>query len=44
MVVDLNIVRLYKRAIKNKARFNVMSGHQTVEGELRLFIAEEGKI
>lgn len=31
------MVRLYKRPIKNKARFNIMSGHQTVEGEIRLF-------
>lgn len=36
-VIDLHLVRLYKRNIKNKARFNIMSGHQTVEGELRLF-------
>lgn len=32
IVIDLNIVRLYKRPIKNKVRFNIMSGHQTVEG------------
>jgi hypothetical protein len=31
-VIDLNLVRLYKRPIKNKVRFNIMSGHQTVEG------------
>lgn len=30
IVIDLNLVRLYKRAIKNKSRFNIMSGHQTV--------------
>lgn len=36
-VIDLHLVRLYKRPIKNKARFNIMSGHQTVEGEIRLF-------
>ena len=42
-VIDLHMVRLYKRAIKNKAKFNIMSGHQTVEGELRLFY-NEGKV
>jgi len=31
-IIDLNLVRLYKRPIKNKTRFNIMSGHQTVEG------------
>ena len=31
-VIDLHLVRLYKRPIKTKARFNIMSGHQTVEG------------
>ena len=36
-VIDLHLIRLYKRPIKNKSRFNIMSGHQTVEGELRLF-------
>ncbi len=30
IVLDLNLVRLYKRPIKNKSRFNIMSGHQTV--------------
>lgn len=30
IVIDLNLVRLYKRPIKNKVRFNIMSGHQTV--------------
>ena len=39
-VLDLHLVRLYKRAIKNKSRFNIMSGHQTVEGELRLFYSD----
>jgi selenocysteine-specific elongation factor len=29
--IDLHLVRLYKRSIKNKSRFNIMSGHQTVE-------------
>ena len=28
--IDLHLVRLYKRPIKNKAKFNIMSGHQTV--------------
>ena len=41
VVIDLNLVRLYKRPIKNKSRFNIMSGHQTVEGELRLFYSEK---
>lgn len=40
VIIDLHLVRLYKRSIKNKARFNFMSGHQTVEGELRMFICE----
>ncbi len=30
VVIDLNLVRLFKRPIKNKSRFNIMSGHQTV--------------
>ena len=29
-VIDLHPVRLFKRPIKNKAKFNIMSGHQTV--------------
>jgi selenocysteine-specific elongation factor len=44
LVVDLHLVRLYKRPIKNKARFNIMSGHQTVEAELRLFYSENKAI
>ena len=40
-VVDLNKVRLYKRAIKNKMKFHIISGHQTVMGEIRLFYSGE---
>ncbi len=29
-VIDLNLVRLYKKPIKNKAKFHIISGHQTV--------------
>lgn len=36
-VLDINKVRLYKRSIKNKAKFHIISGHQTVMGQLRLF-------
>ncbi len=31
-VMDINLVRLYKRSIKNKAKFHMISGHQTVMG------------
>lgn len=44
IIIDLNLVRLYKRPIKNKSRFNLMSGHQTVEGELRLFFSPNKKL
>lgn len=37
LVLDFNKVRLYKRAIKNKMKFHIISGHQTVMGEIRLF-------
>lgn len=43
-VIDINLVRLYKRPIKNKSRFNIMSGHQTVEGELRLFYVQDKQL
>ncbi len=39
-VVDINKVRLYKRPIKNKMKFHIISGHQTVMGELRLFYSK----
>jgi selenocysteine-specific elongation factor len=29
-VIDMNMIRLYKRPIKNKAKFHIISGHQTV--------------
>ena len=40
-VMDINKVRLYKRPIKNKAKFHIITGHQTVMGELRLFYSKE---
>lgn len=42
-VIDLNLVRLYKRPIKNKAKFHIISGHQTVMSEVRLFCSKNGK-
>lgn len=36
-VLDMNKVRFFKRAIKNKAKFHIITGHQTVMGEIRLF-------
>ena len=43
-VLDINKVRLYKRSIKNKAKFHIISGHQTVMGELRLFYSHSKKL
>ena len=43
-VLDINKVRLYKRSIKNKAKFHIISGHQTVMGELRLFYSDSKKL
>jgi len=43
-IIDLNLIRLFKRPIKNKSKFNIMSGHQTAEGDLRLFLSESKKI
>ena len=40
-VLDINKVRLYKRPIKNKTKFHIITGHQTVMGELRLFRSKE---
>ena len=40
-VLDINKVRLYKRSIKNKAKFHIITGHQTVMGQLRLFYSKE---
>lgn len=39
-VVDINKVRLYKRPIKNKTKFHIITGHQTMMGDLRLFYSE----
>jgi selenocysteine-specific elongation factor len=43
-VMDINKVRLYKRPIKNKMKFHMISGHQTVMGELRLFYSPDKKL
>lgn len=43
-VIDMNKVRLYKRQIKNKMKFHIISGHQTVMGEIRLFYSNEKKL
>jgi selenocysteine-specific elongation factor len=40
-VLDFHKVRLYKRVIKNKMKFHIISGHQTVMGEIRLFRSNE---
>lgn len=40
-VLDFHKVRLYKRGIKNKMKFHMISGHQTVMGEIRLFRSNE---
>lgn len=41
--MDINIIRLYKRPIKNKAKFHIISGHQTVMSQLRLFYSKDGE-
>lgn len=43
-VMDINKIRLYKRPIKNKMKFHIISGHQTVMGELRLFYSHSKKL
>ena len=43
-IMDLNVVRLYKRPIKNKVKFHIISGHQTVMGELRLFVSKHTEL
>lgn len=43
-VMEIKKVRLYKRSIKNKAKFHIITGHQTVMGEIRLFSSPSNQI
>jgi selenocysteine-specific elongation factor len=40
-IIQINKIRYFKQQIKNKSKFHVISGHQTVMAQLRLFYTLE---